>query len=410
MNPIQALQLDAHESLAPASQMQRAIAAVTAEFVPFERLAELRADWLDLLARADVPNIFMDLALVQAAANDPNNPTRTLLAWTDREGSRRLVGAWTFAIGRPRTSALPIQVLNAPSFNNSYLAAPVIDRDCLEETLEAMLDALASDPNLPHIVALDSMATETQTMQALTGVLGRRGSPPCVFELFSRPKLASDQAGKAYLETAMSSSSRKKLRQYRRRLGEKGALAFEIASKPDTVRRAFEQFLTMEAAGWKGQRGTAFLSNERDADFARSAIGALADEGRAAIHALMLDGRPVSMQIVLHAGEAAYTWKTAYDENFQDFSPGMLLLEDYTTALLADDRVAYVDSCSHDDTGFMSVWTERQPIADLWFDTRRGGSAAFRFLSRIQSRYRDLRAHAKRAYQQHQKRGAAGRS
>ena len=104
------------------------------------------------------------------------------------------------------------------------------------------------------------------------------------------------------------------------------------------------------------------------------------------------------MQLILRCGDAAFTWKTAFDERFQDFSPGMLLLEDYTASLLADERIAFVDSCAQDDSGFMAVWSERQGVADLWFDVRRGGSLAFRSLSALQKSYRDLRATAKNAF------------
>ena len=106
----------------------------------------------------------------------------------------------------------------------------------------------------------------------------------------------------------------------------------------------------MEASGWKGRQGTALASNETDAAFMRGAIAALAEHGCATVHSIHLDGRPVSMQIVARAGAAAFTWKTAYDEAFHDFSPGMLLLEDYTAAFLADKSIAFVDSCSFDDT------------------------------------------------------------
>ena len=115
------------------------------------------------------------------------------------------------------------------------------------------------------------------------------------------------------------------------------------------------------------------------------------------LHALYLDGQPVSMQIVMRAGAVAFTWKTAYDEQFQDFSPGMLLLEDYTAAFLADQSIAYVDSCSHDDSGYMAAWTERQTMADIWIDVRRGGSLTFRVLGGLQKRYRDARGAAKNA-------------
>ena len=88
-------------------------------------------------------------------------------------------------------------------------------------------------------------------------------------------------------------------------------------------------------------------------------------DGGVTIDALAVDGRPVSMQIILRCGGVAFTWKTAFDEKFQDFSPGMLLLEDYTTSFLADEAIDYVDSCAQDDSGFMAVWSERQGVAEI---------------------------------------------
>ena len=219
-----------------------------------------------------------------------------------------------------------------------------------------------------------------------------------MFEQVQRPKLASDLDGKAYLEKALSSSTRKKLRQHRRKLSEKGALTSSIATSPEAVREAVEEFLAMEAAGWKGRQGSAIASNAAEAAFMRGAMAALAEHGSAAVHSIHLDGRPVSMQIVARAGAAAFTWKTTYDEPFHDFSPGMLLLEDYTAAFLADKSIAFVDSCSFDDTGFMSAWQERQAVADVWIDARHGGSLEFRALSGLQKSYRDVRAAAKAAY------------
>jgi hypothetical protein len=81
----------------------------------------------------------------------------------------------------------------------------------------------------------------------------------------------------------------------------------------------------------------------------------------------------------------------------------MLLFEDYTAAFLADKSIDFVDSCSFDDTGFMSAWQERMEIADLWIDVRRGGSLEFRALSGLQKSYREARAAAKTVYLQWRK-------
>src|SRR5262249_35102204 len=155
----------------------------------------------------------------------------------------------------------------------------------------------------------DQMRTDGKTAQALNRVLGIRSSPAFVLHEVQRPILASELDGSQYLEKAFSSSSRKKLRQYRRRLEEKGIVAFDVATKPAVVEAAFDHFLTLEAAGWKGRAGTALLSDPADAAFARGFVTALARRGDIAVHSLTLNGDPVSMQIVLRAGSVAFTWK-----------------------------------------------------------------------------------------------------
>jgi CelD/BcsL family acetyltransferase involved in cellulose biosynthesis len=382
-----------------ATSPRRRAPTISVEVADAAQLADVRAAWTDLIARADSPNVFMDPALACAAAMaDPNARHRNLLAWKSIDGRRQLVGVWGFAVGRARRSLLPVRVLRAPAFAHCYLATPVVDRDCLDEALDSMLDAIADDTHLPRIVALDLMGATGPTYDALMRVLAQRGSAPCIFEQSRRPKLASELDGKTYLEKSLSGSTRKKLRQHRRKLSEQGALTFAIVAEPEGVRRAVEEFLTMEASGWKGREGTALLCNTTEAAFIRGAVGALADQGRASVHSLYSDGKPVSMQIVVRAGATAFTWKTAYDEAFRDFSPGTLLLEDYTAAFLADKSIVSVDSCSFDDSGFMSAWTERLTVADLWIDARRGGSVMFRVLCGIQKCYRKLRATAKSAY------------
>lgn len=372
---------------------------ITVELASCARLSELDAAWCDLSTRADAPNVFMHPQLLRRAGEAyPGMRSVALLAWQGSLGAQRLVGVWAFAIRRAPQSIVPISVLAAPPAPHAYLATPVIDRDHLDATLNAMLDRIAGDGRLPKIVALEAMGADGATMQALMRVLAARGSASCIFGQAQRPKLASPLDGKRYLEEALSGSTRKKLRQQRRKLAEKGALQSQHMAEPDAVRAAFEDFLRLEASGWKGRLRTALLSDAADATFTRAMIADFAARGEAAIYTLSLDGRPVSIQIVLRAGPAAFTWKTAYDEALHDFSPGMLLFEDYTAALLADDAIAYVDSCAFDDTGYMAAWRERQEIAHLWFDARHGLSFSFAALTRIQKGFLRLRGRAKTLY------------
>ena len=361
------------------------------------RALDLQPYWQDLVTRAETPNVFMSPAVIAAAAAvDPG--LVVLAAWQPSVSGPRLAGLWVFSVGRPHRSPLPIKVLRAPPITHAYLSSPVIDRDAVDVTLGAMLDAVANTPDLPKIIALDALSAEPAARDALARVAAASDSAVHVFAGGERPMLASGLDAKAYFEAALSASSRKKLRQYRRRLAEKGRLETRWFSTPDSVGAAFEQFLALEAQGWKGRAGTALVSNANDAAVARAMIAALANEGAASICALELDGCAVSMQIVLRAGSVAFTWKTTYDEAFGDFSPGMLLLEDYTAALLADPQVSAVDSCAFDASSYMGTWMERRHVADLWIGVGAAAQTQFRLATQLQSAFLRLRTTAKTLY------------
>jgi hypothetical protein len=253
--------------------------------------------------------------------------------------------------------------------------------------LDAMLERIAADPHLPKIVSFDAMAIDGPAMAALTRVLRSRGSVPRILDRAIRPRLESDLGGKGLSRQGPVQFS-----------PQEAAPAIDggcqrKANSPrwsPAIRRPCvapsREFLQMEASGWKGPAAHRAPVQRCRRSFARAAVGALADQGRACIHALyILMSRPVSMQIVLRAGAAAFTWKIAYDERLHDVSPGMLLLEDYTAAFL-DDAEHLLRQFLHArrQRNFMSVWTEREAIANLWIDVRRGGSLAFELLWRLQ--------------------------
>jgi CelD/BcsL family acetyltransferase involved in cellulose biosynthesis len=364
-------------------------ATISVERATATQLATLDADWCDLAARSDEPNVFMEPGLLRQVGDS----CVTLLAWS---GDHRLIGVWAFAVARH--PVLPVKLLRSPATPHAYLATPVVDRAVAHAALTALLDFVAADATLPKLIALDPIRSDGSVMQALTVALADRSGASCLLSEGKRPVLQSGLDAKAYFEKALSGSSRKKLRQHRRRLEEKGRLDSRICITPADVIGAFEDFLALEAAGWKGRSGTALLCHQAEAGFARAMIGSLAQRGDAWVHALRQNGKTVAAQVVLRAGNTAFTWKTAYDEALGDFSPGMLLLEDYTAAFLADKSIARVDSCSFDETGFMSAWSEREEIAHLLLDVRQGRSMSFVVAAGAYKTFLQARAAVKQLY------------
>jgi CelD/BcsL family acetyltransferase involved in cellulose biosynthesis len=364
------------------------------EIADAARLVLVAPEVRDLVARAAEPNVFMEPAFVCAAA--AQDAVHVLLAWDRHPVPARLIGLWALAAGRPAKLPLPLRVLQPAAANYSFLSTPVVDAAHLDAVLAGMLDAIAAS-RLPNILALPFVPAGPVTA-ALERVLEARAAPLSVLDRSRRPLLASDLDGQTYLERALSASSRKKLRQHRRRLAVHGAVTRVVHREPPAVVAALEEFLALEAAGWKGRRGTAMLCEADAATFARAAINGLAVEGGATVDALLLDGKPVSMQIILRSGRAAFTWKTAFDERVHDCSPGMLLFEEYTRSLLAEP-LAFADSCAIDESGFMAAWMERRELAHVWLDARPGGSLAFRLAAAAARCYGRRRAAVKRLYE-----------
>jgi hypothetical protein len=174
-----------------------------------------------------------------------------------------------------------------------------------------------------------------------------------------------------------SGSTRKKLRQDWNRLSGLGAVDVVNDRSPVVVRKAFETFLAMEKASWKGERGTALLSDARDAAFTRQLVHNLADRQACSVALLQVNGDVAAAQVLMYGGSTAYTWKTAYDAQFARYSPGHLLVDRVTDQLLAQGEIEAINSCAAEDSFMAQLWAGRRAMLDMLFDI--SGTKSLRF-------------------------------
>ncbi len=158
---------------------------------------------------------------------------------------------------------------------------------------------------------------------------------------------------------------------------------------------ALEAFLTLEAEGWKGRRGTALGQSAALGRFTRSMALMLAREDRIRIDAIKLDGLPIAMGLVLRSGSNAYFWKTAFDERFARFSPGAHLADAIGRHQAEDAELALTDSCAIPGHAMIDrLWPERMTVADVFVGPAPELSAMARATLAIERRRRHLRAKA----------------
>ncbi len=89
-----------------------------------------------------------------------------------------------------------------------------------------------------------------------------RELPAADFNRHQRALLSPTDERSHYLERAMGRHQQKELRRRWRRLAETGAMLITAATEPAAVGRALDDFLALEAGGWKGRAGTATADHE----------------------------------------------------------------------------------------------------------------------------------------------------
>ncbi len=330
--------------------------------------ADLATAWADLVIRAS-SNVFMEPAALRVAEATGFADVQMLLAWDDAVTPRRLVGLWALQV--KRIASFWPSVLDSRPFNYAFLSTPVIDPAYVDEVMPAMLAAIQHDAELPKLLHLHSFEQETPCYAALQRELTKQGGAQRILDETNRPYATRDEGVKK------SGSTRKKLRQDWNRLTALGTVDVVNDRAPVRVTEAFESFLKLEQASWKGARGTALLCDDADAAFVRELVAKLSVEGRASVALLRVDGRAIAAQVLMYSGRTAYTWKTAFDAEYARYSPGMLLVDKVTEQLFADPAIESIDSCSYED-GFMAkLWTARRKMVEMLVHVGPGTSAAF---------------------------------
>ena len=126
-----------------------------------------------------------------------------------------------------------------------------------------------------------------------------------------------------------SKTLREKLAKHRRRLAREGrVLELSTHTLSDEVASCVREHGRLESNGWKGQEGTAIAADNIQGAFYTHVLEEHCARNEGVIYQLRLDGQVIASRLCLCRDRTLYILKTAYDENFAQFSPGILLMQD----------------------------------------------------------------------------------
>jgi CelD/BcsL family acetyltransferase involved in cellulose biosynthesis len=363
-------------------------AVTQAQWQPLSALDASAPEWRELTRHALEPNVFYDPAFALAAAPVFGANAGAVLV----HRNARLIG---FFPGRVERRYGVMATLTGWTHPYAPLGVPLVDRGDAEAAIEAFLDYVGAEG--PRLVLLPMLTRDGAFAVALRRVLARRGGATAEFGSHARALLEPAQDRAAYLDHALAHKKRKELRRQRRRLAETGAVTLATAQEPAAVTAALDDFLKLEAGGWKGRAGSAAFARAPLRAFLERAVTALAADGHARVDRLMQEGRALAATITLCSGGTAWFWKIAYHEAFARASPGVQIALDLTDALLADAGTARVDSCATAGHPMIDhLWRERLALNDLLIAPGRDALSAFGVACKLEPMRRAAFAAAKR--------------
>lgn len=246
--------------------------------------------------------------------------------------------------------------------HNAFLGTPLVRAGYEAAFWQEFLALTDRQPGRALFVHLNGLPTEGLILAALNEVAQAQGRRFDCVERKSRAFLQSELSPQAYYDEAVRAKKRKELRRQKSRLSEEGVLTFVRSDGDEGLEAWTEEFLALEKRGWKGQNGSALGCADATRNLFVEALKGAAFAGKLQRLELRLDGKPLAMLVNFLCAQGSFSFKTAFDEDYARFSPGVLLQIE-NLALLERRDINWCDSCAAEGHPMIdSLWMGRRTV------------------------------------------------
>ena len=328
---------------------------------PLSLSDDLATAWDRLGDEASEPNPFAERWCLQSALHllDPERQARLVLVQGGRDGP--VIGVMPVAPAL-HYGRLPMRHVTGWAHPNHFHGAPLVRAGFESLFWSILLGWCDASPWAQTLLHVPRLTEDGPLQRALVEVARARGGEAMVVHREERALLESPLSPGDYWDAAVRAKKRKELRRQANRLAEEGAVGFRRWQAGDAPSPWIDAFLDLEARGWKGRAGSALASHGDTEAWFRAIVTGAADAGKLDMRALDLGGRPLAMLVNFLCPPGGFSFKTAFDEDYARFSPGVLL-QQANLDLLEDPKIAWVDSCAAPGHPMIdSVWRERRSL------------------------------------------------
>jgi len=317
-------------------------------------------EWAALAERASEPNAFAEPWFVVPALKQLRDG-RTVRIVEARDGDGQLIGVIPLTLSR-RYGRIPVSHTTNWAHFQCLMGTPLVLAGRETAFWKALFDLVDRSAWARGFVTLTGLNENGPLHRALTEV----GRPCPIVHRYERAALESTLDGDAYLETHIRPKKRKELRRLANRLADAGSVHYAVLGDAAALPVWCDEFLRLEASGWKGTRGSAFGNQASTEIFFRDIMRGALEAGRLDFQRLDLDGRAIAMLINFRTPPGSWSFKTSYDEAFARYSPGVMIELEKLKRVLADPDIEWMDSCAVENHSMIDrIWAERRAIVQV---------------------------------------------
>lgn len=346
--------------------MSRIGSALSARVVTnFDELNTFAGAWGALLAQTPLGSAFESPEWVRAYWRHLASPRDTLSTTVvfDRSRPVAIFPAMLSRSGR-------LSFIGSPLSN---YAGPVYEPDLLEAALSTWSGRLAAMRALRAIDLLGIREGSPFLAAMKAGSLSSWGWP-IVVHRYACPEVDLS-GGWDNVVSRHKSKTRSTWRRYWRRLSELGDLEFVEHSDPEAIVTALPRLFELFESRWEGKRITGGFQRHLQ-PLHLSAAHDLAVAGRVLLSTLRMDGRIIAFNYGLRAADTTTCFALAYDPEFSQHSPGLLLLVRILEAAAERGDLSYDFSLGEHPykalwaTGYRSVYRLLWGRGRRWHEAR----------------------------------------
>ncbi|HKW37092.1 MAG TPA: GNAT family N-acetyltransferase [Burkholderiales bacterium] len=310
--------------------------------------------WEELAAAAMEPNVFYEhwmlLPALEAFGSGKDISVVLVLSHDlhSTDAPPKLAGL--FPLERVRNFRnLKLSALSLWQHVHCYACTPLVRAETASECMIELFRWLQSGSANASLIELQCVCGDGPFHKKLVDLSNELGLLSRVTDIFTRGLWHKGDDMKGDPESGVSGDLRRRLRRKERRLCERGRVEHLLLRPEDDVARWIDEFMQIEASGWKGSGGTSLADSESGRSYFRQIATSAFHRGRLLMLGINFDGRPIARRCAFAAGEGSFAFKTAYDEKFADYSPGAMLELDNIRQLRALPAVRWMDSCASPD-------------------------------------------------------------